>query len=114
MTNDNNTLEHRKDALMRRRGELTARLHNIENELDAEHSKDFEELATEVEDAEMLEGLGQAGNVEIIKIDAALKRIASGDYGLCISCGTAIDAKRLDVLPYAALCSSCAADLEAR
>ncbi|MFV1963110.1 MAG: TraR/DksA family transcriptional regulator, partial [Acidimicrobiia bacterium] len=45
----------------------------------------------------------------IRKVDHALARIKSGDYGICESCGTAIPIERLDVLPYTTLCVECAA-----
>lgn len=108
----NTALNRRREALLNRRRELDDRLHKIEDELDAEHSKDFAELANEVEDNEVLEGMGQAGLLEIVKIDAALDRIESGDYGICVSCGDDISAERLDILPYAPMCNVCAAKTE--
>jgi RNA polymerase-binding transcription factor len=45
----------------------------------------------------------------IRKVDHALARIKTGDYGICESCGTAIPIERLDVLPYSTLCVECAA-----
>jgi RNA polymerase-binding transcription factor DksA len=41
-------------------------------------------------------------------VDDALDRIASGTYGACMTCGTAISRERLDVLPYASRCVQCA------
>ena len=46
--------------------------------------------------------------LELEKIAAALKRIKDGDYGYCISCGDAIDIRRLGIDPAAALCIACA------
>lgn len=110
MTELNNTLLHAKrDILIKRRAELDTRLHHIEDELDAEHSKDSEELANEIEDNEVLEGMGQAGLLEIAMIDAALKRIDDGEYGFCVSCGDDISIERLNILPHAPLCKICAA-----
>jgi DnaK suppressor protein len=40
-------------------------------------------------------------------IDAALNRIDSGDYGICIECGEQISAKRLCALPWASRCIRC-------
>ena len=37
----------------------------------------------------------------------ALERIPSKDFGLCQSCGEAIDRKRLDAVPWARYCRSC-------
>ncbi len=46
--------------------------------------------------------------VEIQRIDAALKRMEEGEYGYCLSCGDEISPKRLDTDPAAPLCVDCA------
>ncbi len=46
--------------------------------------------------------------IEIQKIDAALERIKSGDYGYCTHCGEDISPKRLEFDPAAPLCVDCA------
>ena len=40
-------------------------------------------------------------------VRAALERLPSKDFGLCQSCGEAIDRKRLDAVPWARYCRSC-------
>ena len=45
------------------------------------------------------------------KVDHALTRIDTGDYGICENCGKAIPVERLDVLPYTTLCVDCAAQV---
>ena len=40
-------------------------------------------------------------------IDAALVRIESGTYGLCITCGNRIDDDRLEAIPYVTQCIDC-------
>ncbi|WP_127115322.1 TraR/DksA family transcriptional regulator [Shimia sediminis] len=99
----------RKSALLKRLSELDTRLHAIEAELDAPHSKDWEELAVEREGDEVLEQLGQSGQDEIARIRAALQRIRDEEYGFCARCGDEISAERLDVLPDTPLCRNCAA-----
>lgn len=94
--------------LSARRSELQARLTEIDRELDSHQSKDWEELATEREADEVLEGLGNSGLHEIAMIDAALKRITDGEFGFCATCGTEISAERLAVLPYTPFCRHCA------
>ena len=54
-----------KERLLARRQELDTKLHKLEDSLDQEHSKDFAEQATEREDDEVKEGLGNAGLLEI-------------------------------------------------
>ena len=42
------------------------------------------------------------------KVKHALARIEAGGYGTCESCGKPIPVERLEVLPYATLCVTCA------
>ena len=99
-----------REAILRARiGELTTRLTGIDAELDSHDAKDWEELAVEREEDEVLEGLGQSGIAEIEKIRAALARIEDGTYGTCVRCGDPISDERLDVLPATPFCRTCAA-----
>ena len=43
----------------------------------------------------------------IVALDDALRRVGSGTYGYCVSCGALIDTDRLSVIPTATLCLSC-------
>lgn len=43
---------------------------------------------------------------------AALKRIEEGNYGHCENCGRKINPTRLDALPYARYCTTCAEQVE--
>ncbi|HUO46411.1 MAG TPA: TraR/DksA C4-type zinc finger protein [Acidimicrobiia bacterium] len=52
--------------------------------------------------------LGQ-NTVDLLrKVERALARIDDGVYGLCESCGQPIPVTRLEVLPYATECVTCA------
>ncbi len=99
----------REAALRARLAELETRLLSIEVELDSHTARDWEDLAVEREEDEVLEGMGQAGLAEMRAIRAALARIAEGSYGTCATCGEQIAEARLDVLPATPLCSRCAA-----
>lgn len=103
-------MSHHKNKLMllTRLRELGARLTEIEQALLKEHSKDWEEMAVEREDEEMLEALGTAGQAEIENIRRALDRLNDGTYGSCEKCGADIAADRLEAVPYALLCYACA------
>jgi DnaK suppressor protein len=50
--------------------------------------------------------LSLAGNARdlIDKVEHALARIDAGGFGRCEACGDAIEAERLDALPYTTLC----------
>jgi RNA polymerase-binding transcription factor DksA len=45
---------------------------------------------------------------EVAEIRTALERIENGTYGICVTCGDKINAKRLQALPYATQCINCA------
>lgn len=82
---------------------------SIEAELDSHQNRDWEELATERESDEVLEGMGLSALSELRVIDAALIRVEAGTYGLCAKCGAEIGEERLDVLPFTPFCRDCAA-----
>lgn len=41
------------------------------------------------------------------QVEAALKRLDEGTYGVCSKCGSLIDADRMKVMPQATLCVKC-------
>ena len=100
-----------------RRREVAARLSSVEAQLDAiraarsgandddEHDPEGSTLSTEWSRAE---GARADAQRELVDLDAALERLAEGDYGVCTSCGTAIPIDRLRLLPAATFCVPCA------
>lgn len=100
--------EHFGRLLERRLNELTLRLENVEDQLDDTPDKDVEERAVEREGDEVLEGIGNAGLMEIRQIQAALERIEDGTFGTCVNCGEPISEERLQAVPHAARCRNCA------
>ncbi|MCC5989804.1 MAG: TraR/DksA C4-type zinc finger protein [Pararhodobacter sp.] len=104
----NSKLARRKAQLIARLKELDVRLHEIEDEFLAHQAKDWEEMATEREQDEALNALGEKGLREIRMIRAALARIEEGEYGFCTKCGVRIPDARLDILPATPFCPVCA------
>lgn len=102
------TIDQRKSALLARAAALNERLGGIEAELLSHETRDWEELATEREGDEVLEGMGLGAQAELRAISAALGRIAAGDYGFCQTCGKEIGEARLDVVPFTPFCKDCA------
>ncbi len=45
----------------------------------------------------------------LMSIENALQRLDEGAYGICEACGRDIPLERLDALPFATMCTSCAA-----
>lgn len=102
-------LDQLKKDFEARIAELMTEAKEIDEELTEPDTADVEDRATESEEDEVLESLGNAHLREIAKIEAAIKRIELGTYGDCTSCGERIDEKRLAAVPEAAMCIRCAA-----
>jgi len=102
-------LEHFKQKLMALKDDLTDRVNAIDKDIKHEGmSSNWTEQATERENDEVLESLGNASEQELMKIDEALKRIDSGQYFSCSKCGEEIPAERLELLPFSTECVNCA------
>jgi DnaK suppressor protein len=103
-----------KQSLEKRRQLL---LEEIRDELVRSGEQHYVDLAGRVPDlgdesvADMLVDLDAAivdrQIVEMRDIEAALKRLAAGNYGACVDCGTDIPFERLQAYPTAARCVSC-------
>jgi DnaK suppressor protein len=46
------------------------------------------------------------------QVEAALRRLDEGSYGVCARCGREIATERLEALPSATLCITCQAEVE--
>ncbi len=88
--------------------QLEERMASLSKDMGKSHSADSSEQAIERENDEVLEGIGKETHSAIQDIRAALVRIEEGSYGSCSECGEAINPERLEVLPEAVLCLSCA------
>ncbi len=87
---------------------LSNKVDEIEGDLREPADPDFAEQATEAEADEVLEGLESSALMEISQINAALARIEEGSYGECATCGEPVGEKRLEAIPHASQCISCA------
>ncbi len=94
----------RQTELRAREERLGAHLRNRGEPLSA----DSGEQALELENEEVLRGLDASEHAELEQISRALTRIDQGTWGVCTSCGGAIDPGRLAALPSADRCLDCA------
>lgn len=56
----------------------------------------------------MAEANERARHAELSRIEKALARVDSGEYGYCLDCGEEIADRRLQIDPSVALCVGCA------
>lgn len=101
-----NLVEVRAD-LVARLDRLAALVERVESEQRAPLDDDSAEQAVEREDDEALDARQRAADAEMKAIRHAIARLDAGHYGLCTSCGTPIDAARLEALPTATHCIAC-------
>ena len=97
-----------RDQLETRLKALVGRIDRIERDLRQTPDRDWVEQATLQENDEVLAGLDDLERAEAIAIRHTLRRIASGDYGFCVSCREPIELKRLTAVPTADNCINCA------
>jgi len=115
-------LENVKARLENKRTELQASIDELRKEsLSSAQALVVEREAQEIEDiAADLSGRERERSVVatelmlLIEVQRALKRIAKGTYGRCMVCGQPIAEKRLEALPWAALCIKDQQKLEQR
>ncbi len=112
------TLKKFKKQLEEEHSRLTALIE--EHEQDREEARQSETSADRSPDP----GSAEAGSMKfeyekelsieknlqdlLHKVEHALRRVDNGTYGICESCGDSIPVARLEVLPYATFCVSCA------
>jgi DnaK suppressor protein len=65
------------------------------------------DIATHTYDRELDSTLEESEGQHLAHVDAALKRIEDGTYGICENCGNPIGAERLEAMPWVTLCIDC-------
>ncbi len=99
-----------RQSLVARLGELEHRVDVYEGILREPLDADSAEQAAQMEGDEVTADLEHAAILEAKQIEAAIGRIDADSYGKCESCGSEINPKRLQALPYATVCIDCASE----
>lgn len=103
-----------RETLIAKREELALRLERLKGNLTEGRSADSQEQAQELENAEVVDALGNEARVELNRIAKALDQIKHGSYGVCVDCGESIPMARLQAYPFADRCIRCATAAEAK
>lgn len=77
-----------------------------------EEGRDTYDLASEERDREINLILGDRERGKLQAIQEALERVDGGEYGICEMCEGEIAEGRLEALPFARVCVSCAQERE--
>jgi RNA polymerase-binding transcription factor len=108
--------EQFRDALLGERERVEHALATLRDEHPGSLDDEVEEVASDNHLAETASAtlgreidytLGDNAEQLISEIDAALKRIDDGTYGMCTNCGQEIPRGRLEANPWASLCIDC-------
>ena len=113
-----------REMLLEERARVTAAIKNLQDDHrgtitdetgeDAVYDNHLADTATETYDRELDYTLEENSEHVLQEIDAALKRIEDGTYGICTNRGERIPEERLEALPWATLCIDCQRERERR
>jgi RNA polymerase-binding transcription factor DksA len=103
-------LEAERDQALRRLAYLTGDFDDVvEAARDANGDDEHDpEGATVAFERAQVTALAQLVRGHLAEIEAALDRLASGTYGVCLQCGQPISPSRLEARPAARTCIGCA------
>jgi len=108
---DKKRLDYYKKKLLTRREELVrgiARTEQEGREADEDPTVDLADKAANSYTKEFLFGQTNTDRRMLQLIDEALGRIKENKYGTCIECEEELQQKRLEAVPWARYCVSCA------
>ncbi len=115
---DSAFIEKMKEMLLEQKKTLLASLadqsEDMKGLVKTVESGDEADVAADVIDRTLLTSLGTQDANRLQLINNALDRINLGTYGLCLKCGKEIPQERLEALPYALMCITCASEEERR
>lgn len=99
-------LEKYKAALLAKQAELAAALRNREDIAIEKTPDALDEVQLAGERELAIRNLDRESNL-LRNVKSALARLANGGYGVCMHCDEDISPKRLNAVPWTALCIRC-------
>ncbi len=108
-------IERLRQRLEQQRSEVQKFLKGLEQEsrsLDADSGKDSADVCITSMSKESLFERSSQRRTTLRLIEAALRRIADGSFGVCVTCGANIQDRRLEALPWTQFCLRCQEAIE--
>jgi DnaK suppressor protein len=93
--------------LLAKKTELSSSLRSKLDTLTGPSGAALEDLAPVFTDQFIALRINSLDYLQLKMIEAALARIDSEEYGVCLDCGNAIPCARLDAIPWAVRCIAC-------
>ena len=97
-----------RKALEISKEELQQRIQRIHEDFATGRDSDSQEQASERENDEALSAICDEAEKELAQVNRALSKFEQLSYGRCDACGESIEMGRLEAVPYATLCLTCA------
>jgi len=97
-----------REQLLANQAELKKRVNRIHDHARNPLDADSAEQASELTNLPVVSALETEGLEELADIENALHRLEAGSFGICITCGEEVGAKRLEARPASAECMDCA------
>ena len=110
MAMDARRLDNFRKKLLTKKEELYRMVSKTEQygrEADEESSQDVADKAASSYTKEFLFSHSSSERSIMQLVDEALARVEGGSFGVCIACGSAIQARRLEAVPWTRYCISC-------
>jgi len=115
---DKKTINDFKKILIKKKEEINDQINHISSETLKKSQKDasgdisgysfhMADVATDNYDREFNLDLADNERNILYEIDAALKKVEEGTFGICEDCDKLIPKQRLKAVPYAKLCIKC-------
>jgi DnaK suppressor protein len=114
---DRRTTRELEQFLKTKQSQLKEAVRSVVSErrsTEAGRNADVSTWASETLNDEIQVALMDRQSRQVAQIDAALDRLARGEYGFCHDCTEFIGVPRLKALPFAHRCSACQARAERR
>jgi DnaK suppressor protein len=108
-------LEQAKERLLRMRQDVMKDVQSANaasREMGQDGVPDIGDMSANTYNRDVLLNLSENQRQKIRDIDAALDRLAQGEYGICARCGDDIAPRRMEVRPFSRYCIDCKTDVE--
>lgn len=106
------SISKEREKLLDDLAHVNAELNNLRDLMQAEVDVEPDEGDSEIFEREKNAALIVVLERRLLDIEAALKSIEKGEYGICTRCSKPIEPERLEIKPDATLCVECQREVE--
>ena len=101
-----------EEILDKKRDDILKMVKHKEEDLSQGEIGDEADVASKTFERELLFEMEDSERIILDHIEAALRKIEKGNFGICESCGKSISSPRLKAMPWARYCIACQSRVE--